>query len=165
MKLLLIGLSAAIALGLSALGLRRAPEPVEQPIAFDHARHAEELSCLDCHARADEGPYATLPLVSACLLCHAEAQGDHPDEPKIRELAETRGEIPWVRVNRLPGHVYFSHEAHVRWARMECAACHGDMTQATEPVTESQIDDLTMGRCMACHAERGAANDCLACHK
>jgi hypothetical protein len=48
---------------------------------------------------------------------------------------------------------------------MECAACHGNMAAATTPVTTSQVDHLTMSRCMSCHSERSASNDCLACHK
>jgi hypothetical protein len=137
-----------------------------QPIAFDHARHAQEsLSCDDCHAKADEGPYATFPSLKQCLLCHKEKQGDHPDEPKLREYAEQGQEIPWVTVNRLVGHVYFSHVAHVRFGAMECVECHGDMSQAKEPPQRSQIEGLSMARCMQCHEQRGASLDCIACHK
>ncbi len=140
--------------------------PIVQPIAFDHARHAEEgMACLDCHVRAQSSAYAGIVLVKACMLCHAEQQGVDPEEAKVREYAERGEQIPWVQVNRLPGHVYFSHEAHVRLAEMECAECHGDVASSTEPFVRSQIEYLSMERCMACHAERGASNDCLACHK
>jgi hypothetical protein len=153
-----------------AFGLRSVAGPekagIVQPLPFDHARHTEEgLACLDCHVRADDSPYAGTVLVKACMLCHAEAQGEHPDEPRIREFAERGEAIPWVQVNRLAGHVYFSHEAHVRWGEMDCAECHGDVAKQTEPIVESSIDHLTMERCMQCHAEAGASNDCLACHK
>jgi hypothetical protein len=151
----------------AAFRSRLAPEhsPV-QPLAFDHARHAaENLACLDCHVRAQSSPYAGIVLLKACMLCHVEPQGDHPDEPKVREYAERGEAIPWVRVNRLPGHVYFSHEAHVRWGEMDCAECHGDVASLTQPPQGSQIDSLTMERCMSCHTERRASNDCLACHK
>jgi|RhiMethySRZTD1v2_1073278.scaffolds.fasta_scaffold1340629_2 hypothetical protein len=165
------GIAAAVltvAAAAAAVGFVRARgEPrFSQPIAFDHARHvAEEMACTDCHRRAANGPYATLPLVATCMLCHAEAKGSHPDEPKIREYAAAGREIPWVRVNRLPGHVYFSHEAHVTYAEMDCAACHGAMKQATAPVTEPQIGHLTMARCMQCHHEKGVRDDCSVCHK
>jgi hypothetical protein len=39
------------------------------------------------------------------------------------------------------------------------------MASASQPVTVSQDEHLTMQRCMACHADKGASNDCLACHK
>lgn len=141
-------------------------EAIVQPIMFNHALHAEEdMACLDCHARADKGPYATYPPVATCLLCHGEAQGEHPDEPKIREFAESLGAIPWKRINRMDGHVYFSHEAHVRFAEMECATCHGDVASLAEPAGQSQVEHLTMERCMSCHEVEGVTNDCLACHK
>lgn len=140
--------------------------PVAQPIAFDHARHAEEeLGCLDCHKTAESSPHAGLPRIAACLLCHSEAKGQHPDEPRVREYAERKAEIPWVQVNRLPGHVYFSHAMHVKLAKMECAECHGDMAKASAPPATSQIEHLSMSRCMECHEQLGATNDCLACHK
>jgi hypothetical protein len=159
--------AAFVALGAGGMHLAREREvQIEQPIAFDHARHAVEgMACLDCHARAADGAYATTPRLAACMLCHAEPKGEHPDEPRLREIAEAGGEIAWVQVNRLPGHVYFSHEAHVTWAEMECADCHGRMEEATLPPARSQIDGLTMTRCMECHEERGARNDCIDCHK
>jgi hypothetical protein len=172
MKFPIVASSVALALacGAGILGSAQcAPRPdaaaLRQPLAFSHAKHADDLACTDCHAGATKSPYAGIANVKACLLCHAEAQGDSPEEPKVRAFAEERGGIPWVRVNRLPGHVYFSHEAHVTYAQMSCEACHGDMASRTEPIAESQIDELTMRRCMACHAERGASNDCLTCHK
>jgi hypothetical protein len=162
------GLLVALVALLAAawLGLARADAPIVQPIAFDHARHAQEgLACTDCHAQADHGSYATLPRLARCMLCHKEAQGTHADEPKLREYARRNEEVPWVEVNRLPGHVHFSHVAHVRFGALDCSTCHGDMAHATAPPPRSQIDGLTMGRCMDCHAERHASNDCIACHK
>ena len=156
-------LAAFLAVASSPRGAERA---FEQPVGFDHARHHEEdLGCLDCHSTAEKSPYASLPKLATCLVCHAEPLGEHPEEAKVRAHAERGEEIPWIQVNRLPGHVYFSHAVHVKLAAMECAACHGDMSRATEPVHASQIGNLTMRRCMECHADAGASNDCLACHK
>jgi menaquinone reductase, multiheme cytochrome c subunit len=148
-----------------AVSFRGASHSVRQPIAFDHARHAKDLTCLDCHKAAESTPYASLPKNATCRLCHEEAKGDSAEEKHVREYLEKNQEIPWIRVNRLPGHVYFSHAMHVKLGKLDCSECHGNMAQATEPVTASQIDRLTMRRCMECHAERGATNDCLACHK
>jgi hypothetical protein len=152
--------------GVVVLAFRTRERVVAQPIAFDHARHKDEsLACADCHARAETTPYASFPAIKQCMLCHKEPQGTHPDEPRIREYAEKGEEIPWVQVNRLPGHVYFSHAMHVKVGAMDCAECHGDMGSRKEPVGASQIEHLTMSRCMQCHDERHASNDCLACHK
>jgi hypothetical protein len=169
MSRLLLASAASIAVVLAAaagLSLRGAEVGVLQPIAFDHARHQQEdIACLDCHKNAETSPYATLPKIATCLLCHAEPKGENPEEKKVREYADKNAQIPWVQVNRLPGHVYFSHAAHVKLGKMECAVCHGDMGTRKEPVTSSQVEHLTMGRCMQCHTEKGASNDCLACHK
>lgn len=162
-----IGTIALIALAIVVgFAFRPRERVVRQPIAFDHARHKDEsLNCSDCHARAETTPYASFPAIKQCLLCHKEPQGQHPDEPLIREYADKGEQIPWVQVNRLPGHVYFSHSMHVKLGGMQCADCHGDMSVQKDPVSASQIEHLTMSRCMQCHEQRGASNDCLACHK
>ncbi len=141
------------------------PEPVAQPIAFDHALHmAKDTECTTCHEHVDSSPYATLPSNDVCMNCHDEPNGKSPEEPKVRELA-AKGPIPWVQVNRLPGHVYFSHAAHVTRGKLDCKQCHGDMAKASAPVTRSQIAALTMSACRQCHLDRGVRNDCLTCHK
>ena len=99
------------------------------------------------------------------MLCHSDALGEHPDEVKIRDYFDRREEIPWVQVNRLPPHVVFSHAAHVRDAEMSCAECHGAMEDQSEPVTVSQITHLTQARCLECHEERDAPQNCMSCHR
>lgn len=151
---------------------------VVQPIEFNHAAHAKEgMGCLDCHSKADQKPYASFPSVKQCLLCHSEEETEEEvkDNPaaqrkraagiKLREYAAADEGVPWVTVNRVVGHVYFSHVAHVRFAKLKCDECHGDMSAMTKPPEHSQIEHLTMRRCMECHAERGTSNDCLVCHK
>ncbi len=142
------------------------PVPVQQPIAFDHQRHMkEEMSCTDCHAQAEKSAHAGFPMVQQCMLCHGEAQGKHPDEPKVREAADGGRQIAWQQVNQLAGHVYFSHVAHTGYAKMDCAECHGNMKELAVPVSVPQIRGLTMSQCMACHQEKGAETNCLSCHK
>jgi hypothetical protein len=162
----LVPLAFLAATCLVAASFRGVAGRAAQPVAFDHARHAkEDLACLDCHKTAATGPYASLPRIATCKLCHEEAKGTSEDERRVREFLAKNEEIPWIQVNRMPGHVYFSHAVHVKLAAMDCSACHGDMAKATEPVTRSQVERLTMRRCMECHTEHGASNDCLACHK
>jgi hypothetical protein len=163
---ILVVLAAGIAAASWELSYHPRPGPVVQPLAFDHKRHtAEDIACKDCHKRVQDSPYATFPKLKQCLLCHLEAKGNHPDEPKIREYAKEGKQIPWVQVNRLPGHVYFTHAAHVKYAKMDCKECHGDMKERTEPVTVSQIERLDMYTCMGCHVENNVSTDCLRCHK
>jgi hypothetical protein len=144
-------------------------EPVVQPLSFNHKRHSEAdvgLSCKDCHKKAYDSPYATLPKWTVCKQCHEDVKGSSAEEAKLRDVyIKEKKEIPWIQVNRVVGHVYFSHAAHVKYGKMDCSECHGDMKSATEPVTVSQIGNLTMSACMKCHEERKASNDCLTCHK
>lgn len=158
--------TAALLLWSAASSCDRTMAQVAQPMAFSHAKHhEEEISCTECHIRAEEGQYATTPRIATCMLCHDEPKGESGKDQQVRDFAERGEEIPWVRVNRVEGHVYFSHAVHMVGGAMECADCHGDMTTIDEPVTSSQVDWLTMGACMDCHEQRGATNDCLACHK
>lgn len=139
----------------------------EQPLRFSHKAHidAEEMECLDCHAFAEKSAHATLPRIKDCSDCHSEPQGKHPDEPKVRDYLDAEREIPWIRVNRLPGHVYFSHRAHVGFAEMKCTECHGDMRNAVKPLVRSDIRHLTMSTCISCHREKKASNECSTCHR
>lgn len=163
-----------ILLGAAGIGAVRlkdalAPKPVTQPLAFNHKHHMDEklgLSCEACHKGVEEDTHASIPAVATCVkLCHTEAQGTHPDEPKLREYAERGEAIPWNQANKQPGHVHFSHVAHVKWAKLDCKECHGDMKVKEEPVTLTTTHHLDMDACMKCHKEKGVSNDCLLCHK
>ena len=142
-------------------------QTVKQPLAFDHAAHikAEDMDCKDCHRFVEKSPHATLPKLKDCEDCHSQPQGKNPEEPKVRAYLDEAKEIPWVVVNKLPGHVYFSHRAHVSFGEMKCWDCHRDMRKVSKPVTKSDIKYLTMSKCIECHKEKGVGTDCLTCHK
>lgn len=159
---------ALVLAALATAGIGPAVEPpaVEQPLRFNHKRHVDEgMACTDCHSRAATSPQAGHPLIKTCMLCHQEPKGDTPDEAKLREFAAAGRQIPWVTVNRMPGHVYFSHEAHLTYGKLDCAECHGDVKSRETPTIEPQVSHLDMRACMSCHAARGASNDCITCHK
>ncbi|MBI2922880.1 MAG: cytochrome c3 family protein [Planctomycetes bacterium] len=145
------------------------PDPVTQPVLFNHKIHMDEklgLTCDSCHKGVNEGPHATIPAVATCIkLCHTDPQGTSPEEPKLREAAAKGNAIPWIQVNKLPGHVYFSHVQHVKFAKMDCKECHGEMKDRTEPVSQTQTSRLDMDTCIDCHQEKGVSTDCLRCHK
>lgn len=163
--LVLLG-GAATGVGLVAARLS-APPPIVQPIAFNHAIHVkqEELECAECHRGARTEAWAGFPDLKDCYDCHQEAEGDHPDEPKVREYAKRGAQIPWVPVNRNEGHVFFSHRAHVAVAKMKCQECHGKIEDLTEPVSRPMPDLHSMDVCVDCHEERQASIECAACHK
>jgi hypothetical protein len=143
------------------------PAPVAQPIDFSHQLHVKaEIECSTCHEKVADTPYATLPPLRVCAKCHKELQGkDAAREQPILDAVKQKHELKWQQVNRLPGHVYFSHRAHVGFAEMECPVCHGDVKSKDHPFTTPNIEGLSMHACISCHQQKGASTDCLACHK
>ena len=137
-------------------------DPSAQPIDFSHARHVVDagLSCQFCHAYARRGPVAGIPSVERCAGCHRTILSERPEIERVLDYWEQREPIPWIRIHDLPDYVRFSHKAHVR-AGVECATCHGDVASMT---VARQVESLSMGWCVDCHAEREASRDCLVCH-
>ncbi|MCI0770332.1 MAG: hypothetical protein J4N94_00475 [Chloroflexi bacterium] len=87
-----------------------------QPIAFPHTTHVQELglNCLFCHRNVTEGAAATIPSAGLCIACH-KVMGDGLEEvEKLRDYVADNRPIDWVRVHRVPDHVRFVHEAHIR---------------------------------------------------
>jgi len=159
--LILVTVVAAAGVVMSGRFLR-----LEQPIAFNHRLHVEELGsdCTDCHLYADTGVRATIPNIELCADCHIEAQTESPEEAKLIEFIAAAEPVPWQKVYRVPEHVYFSHRRHTAMAGIECHTCHGNMASLETPV-EQQAVRITMDRCMDCHYETGTSNDCLLCHR
>ena len=135
----------------------------QQPIEFPHDRHvAKGLECIDCHSRVDTRSEAGMPSVRKCMLCHEKVATEGPGVKVLRQYAEKKREVPWVRVYRFnrSAHVKFRHSPHVR-AGIECATCHGDVSGMT--VVTAQVDH-NMGTCLNCHRQKQASEDCMACH-
>ena len=120
------------------------------------------LGCIDCHSGADIRAEAGIPSVTKCMLCHAKLAREKPGVKKVIEYANRKQEIPWQRVYGFPeyAHVRFRHAAHYQ-AGISCAKCHGDLSKAT---TATRDVDLTMGKCVTCHRQRNASQDCATCH-
>jgi hypothetical protein len=147
-------------------------EGPDQPIAFPHPTHVEDLGmdCTFCHRNVTEGAAATIPSAGLCLTCHQVVGDDLPEIEKLREMVvENERPIDWVRVHRVPDHVHFVHEAHIRFFSERdgiaetavCATCHGDVG-SMEKV--EQVRALKMGDCVNCHRDNGAPTDCTTCH-
>jgi Cytochrome c7 and related cytochrome c len=135
----------------------------EQPIAYSHKVHIDQgLVCLDCHITADVSARATIPSVTKCMLCHAKIATDKPEIKKVAQYAASKREIPWERVYGFESGaaVKFQHAPHIR-ASVQCATCHGDMTQAA---TAQVLVKHTMGTCLSCHRQNHASEDCATCH-
>jgi hypothetical protein len=136
--------------------------PARQPVDFSHRRHAERgMQCAFCHPTARKAEAAGLPDAALCLGCH---RGLEPESALARSLSrydEAREPIPWVRICRLPGYVFFGHDRHAG-ASVACAACHGPVAERDVLAREGNI---SMKACVACHKAKRAPTRCNACHE
>jgi hypothetical protein len=153
-----------LAAGLLLAACARA-QPVAQPIQFSHKAHVEKgLPCDGCHQSVEKAAFAGMPTTETCMMCHQGAITDSPEEEKVRQYAGKDVQIPWGRVYEVAGHVYFSHRRHVTLGRIECVQCHGNVGESATPLTVAAVP-ITMDRCVNCHLQNGAADDCNACHR
>ncbi len=183
----------------------------KQPIDFPHTVHAgtgqltdasgqvrrnhvgEELEalgldCTYCHRTVTTQANAGVPPVAQCAFCH-QAIGQENSAPltQLRTNAGIIGDgaspINWKRVHRMPDHVRFVHEPHIRYLTanpsaignaaegvneaeavkpaLTCSTCHGDVASMEQV---EQVEPLKMGQCVDCHRDNGAPTDCAACH-
>ncbi len=138
----------------------------QQPVPFPHVNMVQSgIPCLFCHADAIRSPTAGIPSVEKCMGCHKFIATNTPAIQKVADYYQRGQPIPWVRVNRLPRFVYFSHQVHVVAGALNCERCHGDVGRMTEfqPVAR-----MTMGWCLNCHNAQPEADrlkDCVVCHR
>ncbi len=154
-----------------------AAEGPQQPIPFSHKHHAGdwEIDCLYCHSGTDRSRVAGVPSTEVCMGCHEHFPAEYDELEGIQILKQYWAEqksIPWTQIHRLPEHVKFQHQAHVR-AGFECQTCHGQVEELDKlyltPDTKwwqygLPTQKLEMGWCVMCHRDNGASQDCLACH-
>jgi Cytochrome c7 and related cytochrome c/Class III cytochrome C family len=138
------------------------PPTPEQPIAFDHRVHTQVagIDCAFCHRTAAQGPTAGYPDLQQCMFCHQVVGQGQPEIEKVRQAWVEQRPIDWVRVHRMPDHVHFVHDAHIK-AGLPCATCHGEVASMQQV---RQVRSLKMNDCVACHQERSAPTECGACH-
>jgi len=167
----------AVAAALAAVRVLAAePAGPAQPIRFSHKVHATDatIGCTSCHVYAERSTVAGIPSMARCFGCHKFVKEDPANPALDRELKALgpllrEGKpIEWTRVHRLPDHVFFTHERHVR-SGMRCQDCHGPVEQME---VVRQVAPLTMGWCLECHhrkqreqAGRARLTDCVTCHK
>lgn len=148
-----------------------AGEPVVQPLPFDHAAHVKgKVDCLQCHEGVLDPAASRLPALETCTTCHTEEPAGNTKKEELRRLGEAGEPLVWDPALRLADDVVFSHARHVDVAGFECAECHADMPERTEPPAERRT--VSMDACIACHEEhqdrpraQRAIYDCAACHR
>lgn len=114
---------------------------------FSHKRHAPlKLECMSCHAGAQKSVRAGMPPAARCHACHQAMVLRRPFQAEY---------------DNLPDYVIFSHGRHAQ-AKIECAACHGDVTRQDQPGPSSA---LNMKACVDCHKAHNAKVACNLCHE
>ena len=159
---------AWLGLPFGIFGLNEGPD---QPIDFSHTVHVQQigLDCAFCHRNVTIGAAATVPAVGLCMTCHKTVGDDSDEVQKLRTFHAEGRPIDWVRVHRVPDHVHFVHEPHIRFFSQRdnvapsavCSTCHGDVG-SMEVV--QQVRPLKMGDCVDCHRDNSAPTDCATCH-
>ncbi|HKA27811.1 MAG TPA: cytochrome c3 family protein, partial [Candidatus Binatia bacterium] len=99
---------------------------LEQPIQFSHKHHAGELGidCRYCHTSVEISAVASVPPTKTCINCHSQIWAESQFLEPVRASWRTDESIRWIRVNDLPGFVYFNHSVHVHKG-IGCVSCHG----------------------------------------
>lgn len=136
---------------------------VEQPFSFNHLAH-RVMDCALCHPGAKAGTKAGLPQAEICLKCHATSPLDNAKYQKVWEHTENGIPILWRKLAKVPTHVYFSHNRHVRLAGLDCQQCHGKMFMTTSPPS-SPLKKISMNNCLDCHRKNNVSQDCATCHR
>lgn len=196
----LFGTAAAITVGVFAftawwglpLDIYGFNEGPEQPIAFPHTKHVQELGldCTFCHRTVAKEASASIPSVEFCVTCH-KIIGDNSEEiAKLRSYNSNEKPIDWKRVHRVPDHVHFVHEAHIRFFsgtkdvvskididRVSSQITLDDARKIYPNVKVGEIIDVKESQvCMTCHGDVGnmakvkqirplKMSDCVNCHR
>ncbi|HEY3109113.1 MAG TPA: cytochrome c3 family protein [Chloroflexota bacterium] len=159
---LLSGLVFVVTVGAPWLLNSQVGRVPREPILFDHSLHTRVvgLDCAFCHRTASKGATAGYPELEQCMFCHEVIGQGASEIEKVRVAWTDQQPINWERVHRMPDHVHFVHDAHIR-AGFECATCHGDVQQMSQVV---QVRRLNMSDCVDCHRQNQAPTECITCH-
>ncbi len=161
--LLLAGIAAVVVGLLYSLGSADSAAQDRQPIPFSHKFHAGhlKLDCVFCHRSAHQSPTAGVPSLKLCMGCHQNIDAKNAGIQTLLDHWSEQRPVSWVRLQRLPDFVYFTHERHLA-KQVQCVDCHGHV-EATPHTPRAATYE--MGWCLACHQQRGASRDCITCHK
>ena len=133
-----------------------------QPVAFPHTVHVEEnnIQCEFCHRNVTKGDAATVPSVEQCLFCHKDISGRdgtaQTEIAKVQQYFADEEPIDWERVHRLPDHVRFVHEAHIRFFTSDTAT--GGASGQRFDINGQQVSgSLSITQtCSICHGDVGS---------
>jgi len=121
----------------------------KQPIPYSHKLHVSELGldCRYCHTQVENSSHSNIPSTDTCMNCHTQIKTKSPHIMKLKESYVSNKPMQWVKVHKLPDHVYFNHSRHIN-AGVSCYSCHGRVDQME---VVHQVQPLSMSWCLECH--------------
>ncbi|MGE5506446.1 MAG: cytochrome c3 family protein [Actinomycetota bacterium] len=127
--------------------------PPPQPVPFSHRHHAGALGldCRYCHTSVETSSEAGLPPTHICMTCHSQLFTGQEMLAPVRHSLASGIPIPWRRVAKLPGYVYFNHSIHVAKG-VGCADCHGRIDRMAATF---KAHAFKMQWCLGCHRDPG----------
>lgn len=154
------------------------------------------IQCEFCHRNVTKGAAATVPALETCNVCHKQINPTNLQGTTSVNLNEVQRvldrfndnlPIDWERVHRMPDHVHFVHQAHIRFLTQgptrtvtlpmgneqpmqlplsvpqACSVCHGNVPSMS--VIQPQAgQSLKMGTCVDCHRKLNVDTECATCH-
>lgn len=155
-----------LVVGATTLAALTARRGTDQPIAFGHRRHTQDLKleCELCHPDVRTGAHPGLPTLDVCAMCHQVPRGPTREAARVTELVTQGQSVTFRKLFSLPPHVFYTHRRHVGIADLPCAQCHGAIALTTRPPRRPLVR-IRMAVCLDCHRRMGQTTDCVACHR
>ena len=124
-----------------------------QPVPFSHKHHSGELGvdCRYCHTTVETQATAGLPPTHTCMTCHSQIWTGSDMLKPVRDSFAHDEPLQWVRLNKLPGYVYYNHSVHVTKG-IGCSTCHGEVTAMQMTYRANAFE---MSFCLDCHRDPG----------
>jgi hypothetical protein len=135
-------------------------------VTFSHYVHTKQhnIKCKTCHQFIETQQRAGIPTIETCSLCHSEIiNPNSAEEKKITDYVTNNKPVLWENYYTVPDYVYFSHRRHVKLGKLDCALCHGDMTEQKSKELNN-YKPILMAACFDCHKQRNITTDCGNCH-
>ena len=131
--------------------------------SFPHRVHVvdNKLACTFCHVGALAADRPGMPPPELCAPCHDRFDAEKPENRRVAAFYAEGGRYKTVADAAVPADIRFSHRQHTADARLDCAACHGDIAEQDEVPVAPLVQKAA---CMDCHASYGKANACAECH-
>ena len=138
----------------------------DYPVPFSHYVHTSQhkIKCVNCHRGVESDARAGIPNIDYCSMCHSTLINPASKREKIiYNLVKENKPIVWKVHYTVPDYVYFSHRRHVKLGKLDCTACHGDMTKQDSPDLKN-FSPIMMPFCFNCHEQKDITTDCGNCH-